>query len=66
MCCSLCLRLQDTRGRCGAGGYLFTGGKMAESEEPKAGSCTFLFKKSTKKFSGRKRKASDSDKGNKI
>uniref|UniRef100_A0A4W6CL37 Ring finger protein 113A n=1 Tax=Lates calcarifer TaxID=8187 RepID=A0A4W6CL37_LATCA len=37
---------------------------MAESEEPRAGSCTFLFKKSTKKFSGRKRKASDSDKGN--
>uniref|UniRef100_A0A3Q3J3R4 RING-type domain-containing protein n=1 Tax=Monopterus albus TaxID=43700 RepID=A0A3Q3J3R4_MONAL len=35
---------------------------MAESEGPKAGSCTFLFKKSTKKFSGRKRKASDSDK----
>uniref|UniRef100_A0A8C6TZR4 Ring finger protein 113A n=1 Tax=Neogobius melanostomus TaxID=47308 RepID=A0A8C6TZR4_9GOBI len=38
---------------------------MAESEEPKAagsGSCTFLFKKSTKKFSGRKRKASDSEK----
>uniref|UniRef100_A0AAQ4S9N2 Ring finger protein 113A n=1 Tax=Gasterosteus aculeatus aculeatus TaxID=481459 RepID=A0AAQ4S9N2_GASAC len=39
-----------------------TEGKMAESEEPKAGPCTFLFKKSTKKFSGRKRKASDSDK----
>lgn len=39
---------------------------MAESEEPKAGPCTFLFKKSTRKFSGRKRKASDSDKdGNK-
>uniref|UniRef100_A0A8C4EXI7 Ring finger protein 113A n=1 Tax=Dicentrarchus labrax TaxID=13489 RepID=A0A8C4EXI7_DICLA len=36
---------------------------MADSEEPKAGPCTFLFKKSTKKFSGRKRKASDSDKG---
>ncbi|KAF6720936.1 RING finger protein 113A [Oryzias melastigma] len=35
---------------------------MAESEEPKAQSCTFLFKKSAKKFSGRKRKASDSDK----
>uniref|UniRef100_A0A8C4GR14 Ring finger protein 113A n=1 Tax=Dicentrarchus labrax TaxID=13489 RepID=A0A8C4GR14_DICLA len=35
---------------------------MADSEEPKAGPCTFLFKKSTKKFSGRKRKASDSDK----
>lgn len=40
------------------------GGKMAESEDPEASSCTFLFKKSTKKFSGRKRKASDSDKGN--
>ncbi|XP_068194083.1 E3 ubiquitin-protein ligase RNF113A [Antennarius striatus] len=36
--------------------------KMADSEEPKAGPCTFLFKKTTKKFSGRKRKASDSDK----
>uniref|UniRef100_A0A3B4CMF1 Ring finger protein 113A n=1 Tax=Pygocentrus nattereri TaxID=42514 RepID=A0A3B4CMF1_PYGNA len=35
---------------------------MAESEETKA-TCTFLFKKSNKKFSGRKRKASDSDKG---
>ncbi|XP_068435467.1 E3 ubiquitin-protein ligase RNF113A [Clinocottus analis] len=35
---------------------------MAESEETKAGPCTFLFKKSTRKFSGRKRKASDSDK----
>ncbi|XP_036446412.1 E3 ubiquitin-protein ligase RNF113A [Colossoma macropomum] len=34
---------------------------MAESEEPKA-TCTFLFKKSNKKFCGRKRKASDSDK----
>lgn len=36
---------------------------MADSEEPKAQSCTFLFKKSAKKFCGRKRKASDSDKG---
>ncbi|XP_037111944.1 E3 ubiquitin-protein ligase RNF113A [Syngnathus acus] len=35
---------------------------MAEANTPKEGSCTFLFKKSTKKFSGRKRKASDSDK----
>ncbi|XP_014909269.1 E3 ubiquitin-protein ligase RNF113A isoform X2 [Poecilia latipinna] len=35
---------------------------MAESEEAKAPSCRFLFKKSTKKFSGRKRKASGSDK----
>ncbi|KAG8006755.1 hypothetical protein GBF38_022759 [Nibea albiflora] len=35
---------------------------MADSEEPKAGPCTFLFKKSTRKFSGRKRKGSDSDK----
>uniref|UniRef100_A0A6Q2YCX2 RING finger protein 113A n=1 Tax=Esox lucius TaxID=8010 RepID=A0A6Q2YCX2_ESOLU len=35
---------------------------MAESEEPKA-TCTFLFKKSNKKFNARKRKASDSDKG---
>uniref|UniRef100_A0AAY5KCJ9 C3H1-type domain-containing protein n=1 Tax=Esox lucius TaxID=8010 RepID=A0AAY5KCJ9_ESOLU len=34
---------------------------MAESEEPKA-TCTFLFKKSNKKFNARKRKASDSDK----
>uniref|UniRef100_A0A8B9L4K6 Ring finger protein 113A n=1 Tax=Astyanax mexicanus TaxID=7994 RepID=A0A8B9L4K6_ASTMX len=34
---------------------------MAESEETKA-TCTFLFKKSSKKFSARKRKASDSDK----
>lgn len=37
---------------------------MADSEEPKKGSCTFLFKKCTKKFAGRKRRASDSDKGN--
>uniref|UniRef100_A0A3Q0RGY2 Ring finger protein 113A n=1 Tax=Amphilophus citrinellus TaxID=61819 RepID=A0A3Q0RGY2_AMPCI len=36
---------------------------MAESENPQEGSCTFLFKKSNRKFSGRKRKASDSDKG---
>lgn len=36
---------------------------MAESEKPREGSCTFLFKKSNKKFSGRKRKASDSEKG---
>ncbi|KAM9783688.1 E3 ubiquitin-protein ligase RNF113A [Syngnathus typhle] len=35
---------------------------MAEANTSKEGSCTFLFKKSTKKFSGRKRKASDSDK----
>ncbi|XP_049601203.1 E3 ubiquitin-protein ligase RNF113A [Syngnathus scovelli] len=35
---------------------------MAEANASKEGSCTFLFKKSTKKFSGRKRKASDSDK----
>ncbi|XP_064172198.1 E3 ubiquitin-protein ligase RNF113A [Anguilla rostrata] len=34
---------------------------MAESDEPKA-TCTFLFKKSSKKFAARKRKASDSDK----
>lgn len=34
---------------------------MAESGEPKA-TCTFLFKKSTKKCNARKRKASDSDK----
>ncbi|KAA0705698.1 RING finger protein 113A [Triplophysa tibetana] len=33
---------------------------MAESEEPKT-SCKFLFKKSNKKFSARKRNASDSD-----
>ena len=38
---------------------------MAESEEPKS-TCTFLFKKSTKKFSARKRKASDSEKGTQI
>lgn len=36
---------------------------MADAEQPKTGPCTFLFKKSTKKFCGRKRKASDSDKG---
>ncbi|XP_067088420.1 E3 ubiquitin-protein ligase RNF113A [Osmerus mordax] len=36
---------------------------MAESDEPKS-TCTFLFKKSTKKFSARKRKASDSEKDN--
>lgn len=36
---------------------------MAESEKPREGSCTFLFKKSNRKFSGRKRKASDSEKG---
>uniref|UniRef100_A0A671QSM3 RING finger protein 113A-like n=1 Tax=Sinocyclocheilus anshuiensis TaxID=1608454 RepID=A0A671QSM3_9TELE len=35
---------------------------MAESEEPKT-TCKFLFKKSNKKFSARKRNASDSDKG---
>uniref|UniRef100_A0A8C6NHU5 Ring finger protein 113A n=1 Tax=Nothobranchius furzeri TaxID=105023 RepID=A0A8C6NHU5_NOTFU len=35
---------------------------MADPDKPKAATCTFLFKKSTKKFSGRKRKASDSDK----
>lgn len=35
---------------------------MAESEESKP-SCTFLFKKAGKKFAARKRKASDSDKG---
>uniref|UniRef100_A0AAX7V098 Ring finger protein 113A n=1 Tax=Astatotilapia calliptera TaxID=8154 RepID=A0AAX7V098_ASTCA len=35
---------------------------MAESEKPREGSCTFLFKKSNRKFSGRKRKASDSEK----
>uniref|UniRef100_A0A671QSL9 RING finger protein 113A-like n=1 Tax=Sinocyclocheilus anshuiensis TaxID=1608454 RepID=A0A671QSL9_9TELE len=34
---------------------------MAESEEPKT-TCKFLFKKSNKKFSARKRNASDSDK----
>uniref|UniRef100_A0A4W5Q6G3 Ring finger protein 113A n=1 Tax=Hucho hucho TaxID=62062 RepID=A0A4W5Q6G3_9TELE len=34
---------------------------MTESGEPKA-TCTFLFKKSTKKCNARKRKASDSDK----
>ncbi|XP_053707114.1 E3 ubiquitin-protein ligase RNF113A [Synchiropus splendidus] len=36
--------------------------KMAESEEPTAPSCTFLFKKTTRKFAGRKRKVSESDK----
>lgn len=36
---------------------------MAEPEPTEAGPCTFLFKKSTKKFAGRKRKASDSNKG---
>uniref|UniRef100_H3DBU2 Ring finger protein 113A n=1 Tax=Tetraodon nigroviridis TaxID=99883 RepID=H3DBU2_TETNG len=35
---------------------------MADSEATKETSCSFLFKKSTKKFAGRKRKASDSDK----
>lgn len=35
---------------------------MADSEATKETS-SFLFKKSTKKFAGRKRKASDSDKG---
>ena len=45
--------------------YVYTYGKMADSEEPKPGPCTFLFKKSTKKFAGRKRRASDSDKGSK-
>nr|AAR97525.1 zinc finger protein 183 [Danio rerio] len=35
---------------------------MAESEEPKKPTCTFIFKKSNKKFSARKRNASDSDK----
>lgn len=35
---------------------------MAESEEPKT-TCKFLFKKSNKTFSARKRNASDSDKG---
>ncbi|KAF4093041.1 hypothetical protein AMELA_G00028360 [Ameiurus melas] len=35
---------------------------MAETEETKPATCTFLFKKSSKKFSARKRKASDSDK----
>ncbi|TRY98965.1 hypothetical protein DNTS_001233 [Danionella cerebrum] len=34
---------------------------MAESEDPRP-TCTFLFKKSNKKFSARKRNASDSDK----
>ncbi|KAJ8253802.1 hypothetical protein COCON_G00204140 [Conger conger] len=34
---------------------------MADSDEPKA-TCTFLFKKSSKKFAARKRKASDSEK----
>lgn len=36
---------------------------MADSEATKETACSFLFKKSTKKFAGRKRKASDSDKG---
>ncbi|KAK3520234.1 hypothetical protein QTP70_019705 [Hemibagrus guttatus] len=35
---------------------------MADAEETKPVTCTFLFKKSNKKFSARKRKASDSDK----
>lgn len=35
---------------------------MAESGDTKP-ICTFLFKKSNKKFSGRKRRASGSDKG---
>ncbi|KAJ8251225.1 hypothetical protein GJAV_G00218670 [Gymnothorax javanicus] len=34
---------------------------MADSDEPKA-TCTFLFKKSNKKFAARKRKASDNEK----
>lgn len=55
--------LLDARGRCGKRRYLQSSGKMAESEKPQEGSCTFLFKKSNRKFSGRKRKASDSDKG---
>lgn len=36
---------------------------MADSKASDETSCAFLFKKSTKKFAGRKRKASDSDKG---
>lgn len=36
---------------------------MADSGASDETSCAFLFKKSTKKFAGRKRKASDSDKG---
>lgn len=43
--------------------YIQASGKMADAEQPKTGPCTFLFKKSTKKFCGRKRKASDSDQG---
>lgn len=39
---------------------------MADSEATKETSCSFLFKKSTKKFAGRKRKASDSDKGRAV
>ncbi|XP_058862617.1 E3 ubiquitin-protein ligase RNF113A-like [Acipenser ruthenus] len=35
---------------------------MAENEEPEA-TCTFLFKKTNKKFTARKRRASDSDAG---
>ncbi|KAM9457595.1 E3 ubiquitin-protein ligase RNF113A [Clarias gariepinus] len=35
---------------------------MAEAEPTKSTTCTFLFKKSNKKFAARKRKASDSDK----
>ncbi|KAK1158963.1 E3 ubiquitin-protein ligase RNF113A-like [Acipenser oxyrinchus oxyrinchus] len=35
---------------------------MAENKEPKS-TCTFLFKKTNKKFTARKRKASDSDTG---
>ncbi|XP_003965008.1 E3 ubiquitin-protein ligase RNF113A [Takifugu rubripes] len=35
---------------------------MADSKASDENSCAFLFKKSTKKFAGRKRKASDSDK----
>ncbi|XP_028311685.1 E3 ubiquitin-protein ligase RNF113A [Gouania willdenowi] len=34
---------------------------MADSEQPKTETCTFLFKKATKKCSVRKRKASDSE-----
>lgn len=68
-------RSPGRRGRCGANGPE-VGGRfqkwrhcrrpavtMAESEATKETSGSFSFKKSTKKFAGRKRKASDSDKG---
>ena len=59
-------RLQAARGRCfPAAACLWASvWKMADPEVPATKpTCSFLFKKSTKKFAGRKRKASNSDKG---